>query len=120
MNTVKRKTLQLTCDPTNLDIIGGEDAPQIEHLQHRGSTVVSDAVSFQNVFGDQNLPGQPALPKGGIEWQAVRKMARFTAAATLVFLNAFSDGLHFSLLTVGSLGGIKTHFLNFTEIEVEH
>lgn len=97
-----RKILQLTCDPTNLDIIGGEDAPQVKHLQHGGGAVVSDAVSFQNILSDQNLPGQPALPKRSVERQAVRKMPWFTAAATLVFLNTFSDGLHFSLLTVGS------------------
>lgn len=93
---------QNTNEKTNLNIVSGEDAPQVEHLQHGGGAVVGDAVALQNIFGDQNLPGQPALTEGSVEGQDVREVARLAAAAALVFLHSFGDGLHFPLLAVST------------------
>lgn len=50
-----------------LDVISNESFPQLKHLQHGGSTVVRDAVSLQNIFGHDHLPGQPALAEGSVQ-----------------------------------------------------
>lgn len=93
--------------PTNLDIVGGQDASQIKHLQHGGGTVISDAVALKHIFCDKHLPGQPALSKSSIKGQNVRQVAWLTATAALIFLHPFSDGFHFPLLAVGPCGGKK-------------
>lgn len=89
---------------TNLDIVGGKDAAQFKHLQHGGGAVIGDAVTLQDVLCDHHLPGQPALPESSIEGENVRQVTRLTTAAAFILLHAFGDGLHFSLLAVGSCG----------------
>lgn len=73
-------------------------------MQHGGGVVVTDAVTLQHVLGGRHLPGEPALPEGGVERQHVRQVTRLAAAAALVLLDAFCDGLDFPLLTVGACG----------------
>lgn len=66
-----KKSLQLLEELSRripyLDIVSGEYFSKIKDLKHRSSTVVSDAVSLQNVLGDYDFPGQPALAKCSIE-----------------------------------------------------
>lgn len=101
---LKQYTFFLTVQlhPTNLDIIGGQDASQIEHLQHGGGAVIGDAVALKHIFCDKHLPGQPALSKSSIKGQNVRQVARLATTAAFVFLYPFSDSLHFPLLAVSS------------------
>lgn len=87
-----------------LHIVSGEDFPEIKDLKHGSCTVVSDAVTLQNILCYKHFPSQPTLPKGSIKRKHVRKVAWFTATKTFIFLYTFSDGLYFSLLTVSSLG----------------
>ena len=76
-------------------------------MKHGSCTVVSDAVTLQNILCYKHFPSQPTLPKGSIKGKHVRKVAWFTATKTFIFLYTFSDGLYFSLLTVSSLGDNK-------------
>lgn len=89
---------------SHLHIVSCENFPEIEDLKHGSCTVVSDAVTLQNILGHKYFPSQPTLPKGSVKGKHVRKMAWFTATKTFIFLDTFSDGLYFSLLAVSSLG----------------
>lgn len=84
----------------DLNVVGGEDSPQIKHLQHRRCTVIGDAVALQGVFGDQNLPGQPALSKRSIKGQQMGEMTRLTATTAFIFFNSLCYRLHLPLLAV--------------------
>lgn len=39
-----------------LNIVSGEYFPKIKDLKHRSSTIVSDAVTLQNILGDYDFP----------------------------------------------------------------
>ena len=39
-----------------LDVVGDEDAPQVEDVQHAGRVVVRDAVALDHVLGGHHLP----------------------------------------------------------------
>lgn len=73
-------------------------------MKHGSRTVVCDAITLQNILCHKHFPSQPTLPKGSIKGKHVRKVARFTATKTFIFLYTFSDGLYFSLLAVSPLG----------------
>lgn len=69
-------------------------------MQHGGGVVLTDAVPLQQVLGGHHLPGQPAQVEGCVAGQHVGQVPRFTAAAGVVLLHAFGDGLHLALLAV--------------------
>ncbi len=84
----------------DLNVVGGEDSPQIKHLQHRRGAVIGDAVALQGVFSDQNLPGQPALPERSIKGQQMGEMTRLTATTAFIFFNSLCYRLHLPLLAI--------------------
>lgn len=87
-----------------LHIVSRENFPEIKDLKHGSRTVVSDAITLQNILCHKHFPSQPTLPKGSIKGKHMRKVAWFTATKTFIFLYTFSDGLYFSLLAISSLG----------------
>lgn len=86
-----------------LDIVSDKDSAQVKHLQHCGSVVVNDAVSFQDVLGPCDLPRQPAQVEGCITGQQVRQVPGLATAAAFVVFISFCYSFHFSLLAVRPL-----------------
>lgn len=84
----------------HLQVVGDEQLPQVVHLQHGGSVVLTDAVALQQVLGGHHLPGQPAQVESSVARQHVGQVAGLAAAARVVLLHALCDGFYLSLLAV--------------------
>lgn len=67
---------------TYRDIVGYEYFPEIEHLEHGDSCVITDTISFQNVFALHHLPCQPPLTKRRVERQKILQMTRLETTTT--------------------------------------
>lgn len=92
-------------EKANLDVEIDERSSQRIEVDNEREIVVDDAIGIDDVLFGDDLPGDPAQMKRGVEREHGTQMtpAQFATTAAVVLAAVLGDGLELALLTVRAL-----------------